>query len=141
MYGLAAIQQANGWAMAGAGACIVLTGLAVLSFLISLIPRLTGFFEEKVHTPLEKAAEETKPKMIVPEKLPEDINAASTIYIAVTEELGENFSLVDLHRKSKEMGLPHPHLSINRFRDAGILVCRGKECFTWQPVSEERTRT
>jgi hypothetical protein len=31
MYGLAAIEQANGWAMAVTGAGIVLTGLAVLS--------------------------------------------------------------------------------------------------------------
>jgi len=141
MYGLAAIQQANGWAMAGAGAGIVLAGLAVLSFLISMIPRLTGLFEEKPLPPMETAAKGTTPEKIVPEKLPEDLNAASTIYISLTEELGERFSLIDLHRKSKELGLPHPHLSINRFRDAGILVCNGKECFTWQPISQERKRT
>ncbi len=122
--------------MAGAGACIVLTGLAVLSFLISMIPRLTGFFEEKHNPTLETEGNITTPKRVVPDKLPEDIQAASMIYITLTEELGENFSLVDLHKKSKEMGLPHPHLSINRFRDAGILVCNGKECFTWQPMSE-----
>ena len=136
MYGLAAIQQANGWAMAGAGAGIVIIGLAVLSFLISMIPRLTGLFEEKPHPLMETTAKETKPEMIVPEKLPDDINAASTIYIGLTEELGEAFSLIELHRKSKEVGLPHPHLSINRFRDAGILVSIGEGRFTWQPISE-----
>jgi hypothetical protein len=136
MYGLAAIQQANGWAMAGAGACIVLTGLAVLSFLISMIPRLTGFFEEKAHPPVEKPEPAAKPKMIVPDKLPEDLDAASTIYIALTEDLGEAFNLIDLHRKSKEIGLPHPHLSINRFREAGILVSVGDGRFSWQPLSE-----
>ena len=136
MYGLAAIQQANGWAMAGAGACIVLFGLAVLSFLISMIPRLTGLFEEKAHPPTEKLEPAAKPKMIVPDKLPEDLNAASTIYIALTEDLGEGFNLVDLHRKSKEIGLPHPHLSINRFREAGILVSVGEGRFSWQPLSE-----
>ena len=47
MYGLAAISQANGWAMAGAGAGIVLSGLAVLSILISLFPRLIHLFDEK----------------------------------------------------------------------------------------------
>ncbi|MBC2711355.1 MAG: OadG family protein [Desulfosarcina sp.] len=136
MYGLAAIQQANGWAMAGAGACIVITGLAVLSFLISLIPRLTGFFEAKAHPPIEAPKAEATPKSIVPEKLPEDIKAASTIYISLTGDLGEAFSLVDLHRKSREVGLPHPHLSINRFRDAGILVSGGEGRFSWQPISE-----
>ena len=136
MYGLAAIQQANGWAMAGAGACIVLVGLAVLSFLISMIPRFTGIFEEKAQPPVKKSETSTKPKMIVPDKLPEDLDAASTIYIALTEDLGEGFDLIDLHRKSKEIGLPHPHLSINRFRDAGILVSLGDGRFSWQPLSE-----
>jgi len=136
MYGLAAIQQANGWAMAGAGACIVLVGLAVLSFLISMIPRFTGIFEEKAQPPVKKSETSTKPKMIVPDKLPEDLDAASTIYIALTEDLGEDFDLIDLHRISKEIGLPHPHLSINRFRDAGILVSLGDGRFSWQPLSE-----
>lgn len=136
MYGLAAIQQANGWAMAGAGAGIVLSGLAMLAFLISLIPRLTGLFEGKHQSPKEPAPVEVKPKTIIPEKLPEDIQAASTIYIALTEDLGEEFSLVDLHRKSKEIGLPHPHLSINRFRDAGVLITTGEGRFSWQPISE-----
>ena len=137
MYGLAAIQQANGWAMAGAGACIVLVGLAVLSFLISMIPRLTGVFEEKAHPPVENVETATKPKTIVPDKLPEDLGAASTIYISLTEDLGEAFNLVDLHQKSKEIGLPHPHLSINRFREAGVLVSVGEERFSWQPPSKE----
>jgi len=136
MYGLAAIQQANGWAMAGAGACIVLLGLAALSFLISLIPRLTGLFEEKARPPVETAVTAAKPKMVVPEKLPDDLEAASTIYISLTDELGNDFSLIDLHRKSREVGLPHPHLSINRFRDAGILVSIGDGRFSWQPLSE-----
>ena len=136
MYGLAAIQQANGWAMAGAGACIVLIGLAVLSSLISLIPHLTGFFEEKSQPSAESATIAAKPKMIVPDKLPDDIEAAATLYISLTDDLGQHFSLIDLHRKSREVGLPHPHLSINRFRDAGILVPVGEGFFSWQPTAD-----
>ena len=136
MYGIAAIEQANGWAMAGAGACIVLSGLAVLSFLISMIPRLTGLFEEKIKQPIEIATEEPRPKKIIPNKLLDDTEAASTIYMTLTEELGEDFSLIDLHRISREAGLPHPHLSINRFRDAGIMVSKGQDRFAWQPKSE-----
>jgi hypothetical protein len=136
LYGLAAIQQANGWAMAGAGACIVLTGLAVLSLLISMIPRLTGLLEKKAPPPAESPTEADQPEMIVPDKLPDDIAAASTIYISLTEDLGASFSLVDLHRKSKKVGLPHPHLSINRFRDAGILAAVGEGNFTWKPLSD-----
>jgi Na+-transporting methylmalonyl-CoA/oxaloacetate decarboxylase gamma subunit len=136
MYGLAAIQQANGWAMAGAGAAIVLIGLTVLSFLISLIPRLTGLFEEK--TPIENASEtkKTKTETVVPEKLPENIEAAARIYMTFNKDLDQTFSLIDLHRKSREIGLPHPHLSINRFRDAGILLSNGEGLFSWKTISE-----
>jgi hypothetical protein len=132
MYGLAAIQQANGWAMAGAGACIVIAGLAVLSFLISRIPVLIGLFEEKVHPQIETIEDDPAPYVIVPDKLPDDVQAAATIFIALTGELGETFTLIDLHRKSRAVGLPHPHLSINRFREAGILISVGEGQFSWQ---------
>ena len=136
MHGLAAIQQANGWVQAGAGACIVMSGLAMLSFLISLIPRLTGMFEEKPKPIVEPVLKQPVPKVIVPDQLPDDTNAAARILIELTEELGESFSLIDLHGKCKELGLPNPHMSINRFRDAGILISLGQERFSWQPVSE-----
>lgn len=137
MYGLAAIQQANGWAMAGAGACIVLFGLSMLAFLISLIPLLTGLFEEKPKPPpVEPVEQKPVPKRIAPERLPEDIKAAATIIVELTDELGEAFSLVDLHRKCKDVGLTNPHMSINRFRDAGILISLGEGRFSWQPISE-----
>lgn len=132
MYGLAAIQQANGWAMAVAGACIVLSGLATLSFLISLVPHLTGFFEKKAHPHQEEEDMEGMPAIIVPEKLPDDIDAAATIYIALTKDLGEVFTLIDLHHKTRAIGLPHPHLSISRFREAGILIPVGEGRFSWQ---------
>ena len=136
MYGLTAIQQANGWAMAGAGACIVLSGLAVLSFLISMIPRVTSLIEKnpKPAPPPPMA----KPQVVkpAPETLPDDLEAIAGIYKVLTEEMGEEFSLVDLHRKTKEMQLPHPHLSINRLREAGLLVPKGDGNFSWQPSSE-----
>jgi len=136
MYGLEAIQQANGWAQAGAGACIVMIGLAVLSFLISLVPRLAGFFEEKPLKKDEPVLDQPIPKVIVQDQLPDDINAAARILIERTEEFGASFSLTDLHRKCKEFGLPNPHMSINRFRDSGILISLGEGRFSWQPISE-----
>lgn len=136
MYGLAAIQQANGWAMAATGACIVLSGLAVLSFLISMLPRITSLIEKDPKP--EKPVPVAKPQAAkqAPETLPENLDAAAGIYQSLTEEMGDVFSLVDLHRKTKEMKLPHPHLSINRFREAGILVPKGDGNFSWQPSSE-----
>ena len=136
MYGLAAIQQADGWAMAGAGASIVLYGLTVLSFLNSMIPRITGVFEKQAAPQKESPLPAEPPKHIVPEKLPADNNAAATIYMALMEDLGQEFTLVELHQKTRALGLPHPHLSINRFRDAGILISVGDDRFSWQPISE-----
>ena len=136
MYGLAAIEQANGWAMAGAGASIVLFGLAVLSFLISMIPRLTGLSEKKAPPPVETPPAPPEPVTPVPETMADDINAEAAVYMALTEGLGHAFSLVDLHKKSRAAGLAHPHLSINRFREAGILVGEGEDAFSWKPVSD-----
>jgi hypothetical protein len=136
MYGLAAIQQANGWAMAAAGASIVLTGLAVLSFLISLLPRLTRLYEKKANETVVAPAPEPEKTPTPPAASPHKIEDDSRAYIALTEDLGESFTLIDLHRKSKDAGLTHPHLSITQFRAAGLLVSVGEERFSWQPLSE-----
>lgn len=136
MYGLAAIQQANGWAMAGAGACIVLVGLSALSFLISMIPRLTGLFEGKKSSPdvaQKKTALVEKPTSRI---FSDDIEEASALFIEETEDLGEDFTLIDLHKKARELGVVDPHLTIRRFREAGILISAGEERFSWQAISD-----
>jgi hypothetical protein len=136
MYGLAAIQQANGWAMAGAGAGIVLCGLTVLSFLISMIPRITGAFEKRAAPSVDAPPAKEQPKQLVPERLPDDPHAVASLYMAFMEDLGQEFTLVDLHQKSKALGMPHPHLSISRFRDMGVLVSVGDDRFSWKPTSD-----
>ncbi|UCH23428.1 MAG: OadG family protein [Deltaproteobacteria bacterium] len=47
MYGFENIATHNGWAMAAAGAVIVLCGLAVLSFVISQLHKLLNFLENR----------------------------------------------------------------------------------------------
>ena len=136
MYGLAAIQQANGWAMAGAGACIVLSGLAMLSFLISMLPRLTSLLDKRPKPEKPQPLEEMPQPQPIPETLPADQDSVTARYAAVTDAMGAEFSLVDLHKKAQEMDLPHPHLSISRFRDAGILVPQGDGRFSWHHNSE-----
>lgn len=134
MYGLAAIEQANGWAMAGAGACIVLTGLAVLSFLISLLPKLTGSFEKKAVAKVETPEPESGPE--TPASTTENKEDETAAYTALTEDLGDAFTLIDLHRKAREANLTHPHFSIKRFIESGVLVSVGEEQFSWQSSSE-----
>lgn len=136
MFGLAAIEQANGWAMAAAGAGIVLSGLTVLSFLISLLPRIPGVSEKKPEPRIEPVAAPPAPKKTAPERLPDDIQAAAKIVAELTENLGESFTLIELHRQCKSVGLANPHMAINQFREAGILQSLGDEQFSWQPFPE-----
>ncbi len=136
MYGLAAIEQANGWAMAAAGACIVLCGLTVLSFLISLLPRIPGISDDKKNTQEAGAQKIQTPETKKIDKLPDDINSAALIISELTEALGESFDLVDLHKKCKETGLPNPHMTINSFRQAGILKASESGQFSWQLTSD-----
>ena len=136
MYGLAAIEQANGWAMALAGACIVMSGLTVLSFLISMLRHLPGVSEQKPTPQKEPVAPPPVPKKTAPERLPDNINDAAKIVAELTDELGESFTLVDLHCQCKEAGLANPHMSIKCFREAGLLISLGEGQFSWQPVSE-----
>jgi hypothetical protein len=35
------------------------------------------------------------------------------------------------------MDLPHPHLSIQRLQEAGILVAQGDGTFTWNNLQED----
>jgi hypothetical protein len=137
MYGLAAIEQANGWAMAGAGACIVLIGLAVLSFLISMIPRITAPFEKKKSSLVAVKEPSSKPiQQPVRTEFPDDVEEASALFIEQTKDLGDDFTLIDLHKKSKQLGVVDPHLTIRRFREAGFLVSLGDGRFAWQPISK-----
>jgi hypothetical protein len=136
MYGLAAIEQANGWAMAGAGACIVLAGLTLLSFLISLLPRIPGISDKKAEIPAKPVEAPPAPPKMAPERLPDDINDAAKILVELTEELGESFTLIDLHCKCKAVDLPNPHMAIKRFRDTGLLMSLGDGLFCWKPISE-----
>ena len=106
MYGLAAIEQANGWAMAGAGACIVLSGLTVLSFLISLIPRLVAPFEEKKRSPVTVEEPSTESvKEAARTEFPDSVEEASALFMEETSDLGDSFTLIDLHKKSKALGV------------------------------------
>ena len=46
MYGLDAISATNGWSMAIAGALIVMSGLSVLSFVISQLHKIAALLEK-----------------------------------------------------------------------------------------------
>ncbi len=135
MYGLEAISYANGWAMAAVGASIVVTGLSVLSFLISQLHHIIDLFENKdPDSALPKGSLTLygEVKNTIPERLPVEVEEAAKVYVSFAMQLGDKFTLMDLYQLSNEVGLPHPHLSIRNFRDSGVLIPLGDGLFSWK---------
>jgi hypothetical protein len=121
------ISASNGWAMALAGALIVMTGLAILSFIISQLHRLVAVLEKK--EPAPKAAGPEK----IPEKFPDNLDKVAALYEPLVKQLPEPFGLEALFALSRQNNYPHPHITIRSFREAGLLISRGEGQFSWKP--------
>jgi hypothetical protein len=136
LFGFENITANNGWAMAVVGASTVFMGLVVLSFVISQIHKVLEMWEARKslkRTPQggrTRSAKKKKPIQPARSQVP-TIRDLITIYRPLVEQLKEPFSLVQLHEITKKMDLPHPHISINRLREADILVAQGDGSFTW----------
>ncbi len=130
MYGLEAIAKANGWLMAITGASIVMTGLIVLSFVISQLPKLVAYMEKR-----KEEKELLKMRRIMEAKKSDrsslDIEELVSSYKPMVEELGESFELGELHSLCQDNNMPHAHLSIRSLREAGMLIPQGEGIFTW----------
>jgi hypothetical protein len=137
LYGIESISANNGWAMALAGAIIVMSGLAVLSFAISQIHKLLVLWEKKDRyfrrrpIPPQSTATEEEQDSSCRAHLSADIRETARLYEPLIEQLNDPFQLVDLYRISRDKGFPHPHLTITKFQHANILVSRGDGFFSW----------
>ena len=132
MFGIDNITNNNGWAMAVVGATTVFMGLIALSFVISQIHKILALWENRdgkaAAGPVE--AEKIAPPAQKESRLP-TISELTSIYRPLVEQLPEPFQLVQLYEKTKEMNLPHAHLSIKSLQEADILVAQGDGTFTW----------
>jgi hypothetical protein len=126
MFGLKAVSAHNGWAMAAAGAIIVMCGLSVLAFVISQLHKVVGLFEERKKGPLPV---EPPPADI---DILSDLTAAALRYQPLTDELGDSFPLAELYRIFETEDLPHPHLTITALREAEYLLPAGEGLFCWK---------
>jgi len=137
LYGLEAINAANGWAMAAVGAIIVFSGLVVLSFVISQLNKVLSFWEnlianfKKNHQAKQTDELQDKDNSVVPHLIPSDIKEAARYYSHLIEDLDQPFELTKLYEISQQKGFPHPHITISNFRQANILVPAGDGLFTW----------
>jgi hypothetical protein len=59
------------------------------------------------------------------------VDELANTYRPLVEKLGEPFKLSQLSEIAYKTNLPHPHLSIQRLREADILVAQGDGTFTW----------
>ena len=137
MYGIEAISANNGWAMSLVGIIIVMSGLAVLSFVISQIHKILNLWENRAQyfkrspPPPQITEAEEEQGSSTRAHFSADIHETARLYEPLIEQLNDPFQLVDLYRLSRDKGFPHPHLTITKFQQANILVSRGEGLFSW----------
>ena len=133
MIGLENISASNGWEMAVVGWCIVLSGLAVLSFTISQLHKILGLWDNrkdlftKAKSPSPIEAQPSQSKIVISE----DIQKTMRQLKLLTNRLGDPFSLPKLIDLSEQRGMAKPHSTINTLLTAKIIVPDGKGYFTW----------
>ncbi len=134
MYGLEAISANNGWAMAIIGPLIVMSGLTILSIIISQLHKLVAIFDKKAKQTTEpptKSKVKSKDEISVPKIFPNDILETAKIYQMLIDKLEQPFELSDLYQVAEQNSFPHPTLTVNRLRGAGILISEGEGLFIW----------
>jgi hypothetical protein len=134
MYGLEAISANNGWAMAIVGPLIVMSGLTILSIIISQLHKLAAILEKKDKQSTEPAVNskaKSKDEIFVPKMLPNDIFETAKIYQPLIDRIEQPFELYDLYQIAEQNNFPHPYLTVSRFREAGILQFEGEGLFIW----------
>jgi hypothetical protein len=137
MQGIAAISANNGWAMALAGACIVMTGLAVLAFVISQLHKIIFLLEGKGRNSAAAAQQNlavSEERPAAPPDLLSDPAEAARFYRSLSLGLGETFSIASLYLIFKEENQPHPHITIRTLREGGFLVLVEDGKFGWNNI-------
>lgn len=134
LFSFSRITAQNGWAMAALGIMIDLTGLTILSIVVSKVPGMVGVME-KIGSIFKKTPGAPRRKPVIETKSDdlsdEGIHKIAGVYKECAASLGEIFQLSELYRSSEESGLPHPHLTIKALREAGLLVPEGNGLFKW----------
>ena len=126
------ITAANGWSMAFTGMIIVLSGLAVLSFIISQLPKLLALMEGAGNGDLQSKTKQQNNETVKMELVFSDIDEAVKLYEPLVNDLEQPFQLSRLYEISEQNGLPHTHLTVKMLREAGRLVPAGDGAFTWK---------
>ena len=136
MYGIEAINAQNGWAMAIAGALIVMSGLSILAFIISQLHKVLELMEPRKKTVVTGAAPAPIPAATADHDL-SHLEGSLSCYYNETAHLGTAFTLMDLFAVFKSCDFPHPHLTIRTLKEKGYLVPASEDAFTWKKETQE----
>lgn len=156
MYGIEAINDANGWSLAALGILVVFSSLIILSIIISQLHKVLILWEksgnlwpgggipDKPETPAKQQphsengdGKESSPSADAqplphPHICPENINQIAAIWAPLAQELGDPFKLPDLYEAAAKHNFPHPHLTINRLRRENIILPADDGRFTFR---------
>jgi len=123
--------------MAATGACIVITGLSVLSFIISQLHRILGIFEKKEATPPEIGKETKDPAATILANDTDpllDLEATAKQYRSLTAQLGDSFGLAQLYQSLEAAKAPHPHITVRELKTSGYLATAEEGQFSWKNI-------
>lgn len=144
MYGLEAIEAANGWGVTVAGLSIVFTGLVVLAGVMSKMQTLLTLWDRRTALiqalqfktqPQETELSESdgeKPRPVLTEVATvqlshEQVEVANSFHM-ITNRLGDPFSLPRLVEKAVLHGISHPYRHLETFLKLNLIVeSRGDE--------------
>jgi len=128
--GFEAISYYNGWAQAIVGGLIVMSGLAILSLVISQLYKVIDFIENFGKKPIPVHKNE-KSGNALPDLLDADMGQLCDLSRPYVEKLGASFQLCELYDVFTQNNLPHPHLTIRSLRESGKIVPLGEGVFCW----------
>lgn len=138
MFGLEAISNASGWQMAALGVSIVFLSLILLAVIISQLHNILELWDKRnalvqaAPGPDQMKAPPDEHLLPHPPVCPDNIDAVAEIWAPLVQQLEEPFPLADLYRIAAQNHFPHPHLTINRLRQAGKLRPVENGRFSWQ---------
>ncbi len=132
MYGLEAINEYNGWAVATVGISIVFTGLVLLSLIISQLHKVLNFKPGSKKKGRTAAASPAAVPAI--EDIPEFSSAqkqAARQFMHLAAMLGSGFPMSELLNKAVASGLDQPHSLLSLLVKSRILTPDGQGYFNW----------
>jgi hypothetical protein len=136
VYGLQAIANANGWAMAALGIAIVFCALALLSLVISQLYKVLEFWENRGnYLSRRQGAADADQMPAVEEKPPKligDLTEAVRNYRLLTQRLGSPFSLTRLLELAEKTGQHRPYATLSDLVLSGAIVADSDGYFNWK---------